>query len=210
MFPAAFLNGFRGYLQTDGYAGYNAVEGAIHVGCWAHVRRKFDEALRAVPKGKRSPTAEQGVAYCSQLFKLEEKFKDLSPEERKKIEWAIGSVIAGDSVDIQKFIVLYGSAGTGKSTVLNIIQQLFDGYFTVFEAKALASRNNAFALEQFRSNPLVAIQHDGDLSKIEDNTRINSLVSHEMMIVNEKFKSAYSSQFKSFLFFSKFQICLCL
>jgi transposase len=83
-YPAAFLNGFRGYLQTDGYAGYNAVEGAIHVGCWAHVRRKFDEALRAVPKGKRSPTAEQGVAYCSQLFKLEEKFKDLSPEERKK------------------------------------------------------------------------------------------------------------------------------
>ena len=83
-YPAAFLNGFRGYLQTDGYAGYNAVEGAIHVGCWAHVRRKFDEALRAVPKGKRSPTAEQGVAYCSQLFKLEEKFKDVSPEERKK------------------------------------------------------------------------------------------------------------------------------
>ena len=56
---------------------------AIRVGCWAHARRKFDEALRAVPKGKRSPTAEQGVAYCSQLFKLEEKLKDLSPEERK-------------------------------------------------------------------------------------------------------------------------------
>ena len=65
-------------------SGWNAVKGAIHVGCWAHARRKFDEALRAVPKGKRSPTAEQGVAYCSQLFKLEEKFKDLSPEERKE------------------------------------------------------------------------------------------------------------------------------
>ena len=49
-YPAAFLNGFRGYLQTDGCAGYNAVEGAIHVGCWAHVRRKFDEALRAVQR----------------------------------------------------------------------------------------------------------------------------------------------------------------
>lgn len=83
-YPSAFLAGFHGYLQTDGYSGYNAVEGAIHVGCWAHARRKFDEALRAVPKGKRSPTAEQGVAYCSQLFKLEEKFKDLSPEERKE------------------------------------------------------------------------------------------------------------------------------
>ena len=83
-YPSAFLAEFHRYLQTDGYSGYNAVKGAIHVGCWAHARRKFDEALRAVPKGKRSPTAEQGVAYCSQLFKLEEKFKDLSPEERKE------------------------------------------------------------------------------------------------------------------------------
>ena len=82
-YPKAFLKDFQGYLQTDGYSGYTAVEGATHVGCWAHARRKFDEALRAVPKGKRSPTAEQGVAYCSQLFKLEEKFKNLSPEERK-------------------------------------------------------------------------------------------------------------------------------
>ena len=123
-----------------------------------------------------------------------------SAEERMKIEWAIGAVVSGDSKKIQKFMVLYGSHGTGKSTVLNIIQQLFDGYYSVFDAKALGSSNNSFALEAFTSNPLVAIQHDGDLSRIEDNTRLNSLVSHEMMIVNEKFKSAYSSQFKSFLF----------
>ena len=123
-----------------------------------------------------------------------------SADERMKIEWAIGAVVSGDSKKIQKFLVLYGSAGTGKSTVLNIIQQLFDGYYSVFDAKALGSSNNAFALEAFKSNPLVAIQHDGDLSKIEDNTRLNSLVSHEMMIVNEKFKTAYASQFKSFLF----------
>lgn len=123
-----------------------------------------------------------------------------SPEERKKIEWAIGAVVSGDSTKIQKFLVLYGSHGTGKSTVLNIIQMLFEGYYSVFDAKALGSSNNAFALEAFKDNPLVAIQHDGDLSKIEDNTRLNSLVSHEMMTVNEKFKSAYPSKFKSFLF----------
>ena len=123
-----------------------------------------------------------------------------SEEERAKIEWAIGSILAGDSIKIQKFIVLYGSAGTGKSTVLNIIQQLFDGYFTVFEAKALASRNNSFALEQFRSNPLVAIQHDGDLSRIADNTKLNSIVSHEPMMVNEKFKAQYEATFSAFLF----------
>lgn len=123
-----------------------------------------------------------------------------SPDEREKLEWAIGAIVNGDSVDIQKFIVLYGAAGTGKSTVLNIIQQLFDGYYSVFDAKALGSSNDAFALEPFKNNPLVAIQHDGDLSRIEDNTRLNSLVSHELMTVNEKFKSLYSERFHSFLF----------
>ena len=123
-----------------------------------------------------------------------------SEEERRKIEWAIGSIITGNSKKIQKFIVLYGAAGTGKSTILNIIQQLFEGYYSVFDAKALGSANSAFALESFKTNPLVAIQHDGDLSKIEDNTRLNSLVSHELMTVNEKFKSTYSSRFKAFLF----------
>ena len=123
-----------------------------------------------------------------------------SDEERHKLEWAIGSIITGDSKNIQKFLVLYGAAGTGKSTILNIIQKLFDGYYSVFDAKALGSSNNTFALEAFKSNPLVAIQHDGDLSRIEDNTRLNSLVSHELMTVNEKFKSTYSNRFKCMLF----------
>lgn len=123
-----------------------------------------------------------------------------SEEERHKIEWAIGSIVSGDSKKLQKFMVLYGAAGTGKSTILNVIQKLFDGYTAVFDAKALGSSNSSFALESFRNNPLVAIQHDGDLSRIEDNTRLNSLVSHETMIVNEKFKSTYSNRFKCFLF----------
>jgi energy-coupling factor transporter ATP-binding protein EcfA2 len=123
-----------------------------------------------------------------------------SEEERHKIEWAIGSIINGASKHIQKFMVLYGSAGAGKSTILNIIQELFQGYYSVFDAKALGSSSNSFALEAFKCNPLVAIQHDGDLSRIEDNTRLNSLVSHELMTVNEKFKSTYASKFKCFLF----------
>lgn len=122
-----------------------------------------------------------------------------SEEERHKIEWAIGAIVTGESKTIQKFMVLYGSAGTGKSTILNIIQKLFEGYYSVFDAKALGSSNNVFALEAFKSNPLVAIQHDGDLSRIEDNTRLNSLVSHEHMTINEKFKSTYVNSFKCFL-----------
>lgn len=123
-----------------------------------------------------------------------------SEKERHKIEWAIGSIVSGDSKELQKFMVLYGSAGTGKSTILNIIQQLFEGYYSVFDAKALGSSSDTFALEAFKTNPLVAIQHDGDLSRIEDNTRLNSLVSHELMTVNEKFKGTYSNRFKCFLF----------
>lgn len=123
-----------------------------------------------------------------------------SPEERDKLEWAIGSILAGDSKRLQKFIVLYGSAGTGKSTVLNIIQMLFEGYWTIFSSSELGSHSAAFALEAFKDNPLVGIQHDGDLSRIEDNTRLNSLVSHETMEINEKFKSKYKKKFNTFLF----------
>jgi hypothetical protein len=121
-------------------------------------------------------------------------------EERHKIEWAIGAIVSGDSKKIQKFLVLYGEAGAGKSTVLNIIQWLFEGYYSVFDAKALGSSSNQFALEAFKKNPLVGIQHDGDLSGIQDNTRLNSLVSHEEMTVNEKHKGLYSNSFKCFLF----------
>ena len=121
-------------------------------------------------------------------------------EERHKIEWAIGAIVTGDSKTLQKFLVLYGGPGTGKSTILNIIQDLFDGYHAVFDAKALGSASAQFALEPFKKNPLVAIQHDGDLSKIEDNTRLNSVVSHEWMSVNEKHKSQYENRFVCFLF----------
>ena len=123
-----------------------------------------------------------------------------SPEELHKIEWAIGAVVNGASKYIEKFLVFYGAPGTGKSTILKVIEKLFAGYYAVFDAKALGSATDSFALEAFRTNPLVAIQHDGDLSKIEDNTRLNSVTSHERMRVNEKHKSTYEMQFITFLF----------
>lgn len=123
-----------------------------------------------------------------------------SDEERAKIEWAIGAIISGDAKKIQKFLVLYGPAGSGKSTILNIIQKMFSGYTTTFEAKALGSNNNSFSTEAFKSNPLVAIQHDGDLSRIDDNTKLNSIISHEEMTMNEKYKPSYTSRVNAFLF----------
>lgn len=123
-----------------------------------------------------------------------------APEERAKIEWSIGAVISGDSKKIQKFLVLYGPGGTGKSTILNIIQKLFDGYTTSFEAKALVGNNNSFSTEIFANNPLVAIQHDGDLSRIEDNSKLNSIISHEEMTMNAKYKSSWTGRLNAYLF----------
>ena len=122
------------------------------------------------------------------------------PIELEKIEWAIGSVFLGDSKWIQKFLVLYGDAGTGKSTVLHVIEKLFDGYYTTFDAKSLGQRKSAFVMEVFKNNPLVALQHDGDLSKIWDNTLLNQIVAHENISVEEKYKSAYDMTPKAFLF----------
>lgn len=122
-----------------------------------------------------------------------------SVEERAKIEWTIGAIVSGDSKKIQKFLVLYGPAGTGKSTILNVVMKLFQGYTTTFDAKALGSSGNAFATEAFKNNPLVAIQQDGDLSKIEDNTKLNSIISHEYMPMNEKYKSSYTARVNAFL-----------
>lgn len=124
------------------------------------------------------------------------------PEERAKIEWFIGSIISGDSKVIQKFGVFHGPPGSGKSTILNIMQMLFDGYWSAFEARALTSANNQFALEPFKANPLVAIDQDGDLSRIEDNTRLNSLVSHEWMRINEKNKPTYDIHTNTMIFVS--------
>lgn len=181
---------------------------SFHKYCQKQMRDNFhmldEKLIFSNTKTKKTDYASKKLSYPLEVGSYDaydELMSTLySPEERRKIEWAIGSIVHGDSKKIQKFLVLYGSAGTGKSTILNIIQALFEGYYSVFDAKSLGSNSAQFALESFKSNPLVAIQHDGDLSKIEDNARLNSLVSHEMMTVNEKFKSAYSNKFKAFLF----------
>jgi hypothetical protein len=120
-----------------------------------------------------------------------------APEEREKFEWGLGSIIEGDAKKIQKFLVFFGDPGTGKSTVMDLAIKILGGkvsdggYANTFESQGLIGGNNAFAMESFRDNPLLAIQHDADLSKIADNTKLNSVVSHEEMRVNEKYKPTY-------------------
>lgn len=152
--------------------------------------RKSDYATFTLPY----PLIEQDTQNYDELMSVL-----YEPEERLKIEWAVGSVIAGKSKNIQKFIVLYGGPGTGKSTILNIISGVLSGYVGEFDSKAIGS-SSEFALESIKENPLVAIDHEGDLSKIETNTRLNSIIAHETISVNEKHKSVYKMKFNSFLF----------
>jgi transposase len=71
-------------MHVDGYQGYNNLPGITLVGCWAHARRKFDEALKALPKEKQNAAvaARKGLDFCNRLFALERELKNLSAEER--------------------------------------------------------------------------------------------------------------------------------
>jgi transposase len=88
MHPRKFLSGFKGYLNVDGYAGYNGLRdvGVTLVGCWAHARRKFDEALKALPDSKLSApvVAKEGLGFCNSLFAIERDLSNVTPDERFK------------------------------------------------------------------------------------------------------------------------------
>jgi transposase len=79
-----FLSEFKGYLHVDGYVGYHGIPNVTLSGCWSHARRKFDEALKALPASKQlAPVAaKEGLNFCNQLFAIECEIKDLTPEER--------------------------------------------------------------------------------------------------------------------------------
>lgn len=85
--PVRLLEGYRGYVQCDGYEGYGAVgqrEGIVLAGCWAHARRKFDEAIKA--QGKKAKTksgrATRGLGFIQKLYRIEKLASELTPQER--------------------------------------------------------------------------------------------------------------------------------
>ncbi|MTV51068.1 IS66 family transposase [Heliobacillus mobilis] len=77
-----FLEGFCGYLQTDGYSGYDKVPYVTRCGCWAHQRRKYENAMPK--KAVEDSAATIGFEYCNQLFAIEKELAKLTPEERKE------------------------------------------------------------------------------------------------------------------------------
>ena len=91
--PKRLLEGFEGFLQTDGYEGYGSVgrqPGITHVGCWAHCRRKFDEALKGQggsqkKRSSKQSKAHQGLAFIQKLYKIERQIGDGPHEQRHRI-----------------------------------------------------------------------------------------------------------------------------
>lgn len=98
---AEFLfNGFTGYLQSDGYAGYNIVankEGVTQLGCWAHARRKFADILKSgVSDAKGKALAKELVAMVAKLYKIEKDIKDDPPDKKKQIREDKSALIISD------------------------------------------------------------------------------------------------------------------
>ena len=153
--------------------------------------RKEDYATARLPYSLEDGTPECWDRLVGVLY---------AEDDRRKLEWLIGSIVAGDSKRIQKFAVLYGPPGSGKSTVLNLLELLFQGYTTTFDAGALGSKSDQFSTSSLAKSSLVAIDQDGDLSRIESNGLLNSVVAHETVLINEKGVKRYPKRINAILF----------
>lgn len=122
------------------------------------------------------------------------------PEERLKFEYAIGAILTGASLYQQKAYVFYGDPGKGKSTIMDIIELIFHGHTGSFKSAELGNASSQFSLEPFKLNPLVAIDQDADLSRIEINNLLNMIISHDKLQINSKGKSLFEIIPRALLF----------
>lgn len=179
---------YKRYLK-DMYDSYTELDSKLTFA--NDIRERTDYASKRLPYSLSTDPCPAWDEIMGTLYK---------EPERQKIEWAIGSIIAGESKYISKFFVLYGAPGSGKGTVLDIIAKLFNGYYTIIESSALGRQTAEFSTSSFKDNPLVGIEYDSKLNKIENNTRLNSIISHETILVRELYKAPYSVKIKTMLF----------
>lgn len=110
-----------------------------------------------------------------------------APEDRDKILWSIGLILSKRTLDVQKFLFLYGGKGEGKGSVLDIMHNLFGQYIADIELERLTG-SGEFATAQVQDVP-VLMDSDSDMSRIRNDTNLLKLTAHEPIAVNEKYKS---------------------
>lgn len=127
--PKNFLNGFSGYIHCDGYEAYHKLpDSIIIVGCYAHLRRYWDDALKAAPKGKKkSSYAHKGLAYCQSLFMLEREYteQNLTPDERKEKRLKYSLPVAEEFFAWAGTIAAIPKSALGKAVTYTLNQKPF-------------------------------------------------------------------------------------
>lgn len=123
-----------------------------------------------------------------------------NPVDRERLEWAIGCGLSGSNLDIQKMFVIYGEPGSGKSTILDIINKLFEGYIRQVDVTKMVKSNSSFPLDALASNPVIGIQPEVDLSKVQVNEVLNSIVAHDTITIEQKYKTPYDMRVQTLLF----------
>ncbi len=122
--PKEFLKNFKGYLHTDGYSGYHSLPGITAVGCFAHLRRKFDEALKALPEEQRANSAtETGFNFCNKLFIYEREFQNLPFHERHEKRLELSKPTAEDFFRWAKSLNVLPKSQLGKAIHYALEQQ---------------------------------------------------------------------------------------
>lgn len=127
------------------------------------------------------------------------------PDEREKWEWAVGSMITGDSSKIQKMFAFYGEPGTGKSTIISKIfaEQVFGGidmgYAIKFEANNLCG-GNEFGTDFLENDSVLVYDDDAEMGMITVRSTLNKIISHEQIRVNAKFKSPFITKANCMIF----------
>ena len=127
------------------------------------------------------------------------------PDEREKWEWAVGSMITGDSTKIQKMFAFYGEPGTGKSTIISKIfaDQIFGGiemgYAVKFEANNLVG-GNEFGTDFLENDSVLVYDDDAEMGMITVRSTLNKIISHEQIRVNAKFKPPFMTKANCMIF----------
>lgn len=120
-----------------------------------------------------------------------------APDQLDKILWCLGALFTGEIVNIEKFLFLYGPAGTGKGTIIKIIEMLLGQYIGGIDLKQLTS-GSEYATGTLQELPLL-IDSDTDLSRIKNDTPLLKITSHEEVFVRKLYQRPYPVTFKGLI-----------